>query len=86
MLCLAKMGSGAFKRNMFTHRHGPRTSCKKFENVFKSNTKPREKIMEDDLAIKVNLSLRTSFAETGNLEREQASQFRELIARTERVD
>ena len=62
------MGSGAFKRNLFTYRNGLTTASKIVENVSKNNTEAGEKILEDDLAINVSLSLRTVFAENRNLE------------------
>ena len=58
---LAEIGPEAFKRPLLTHRNAITTDWKRVGTVSGDNSKPRESILEEDLAKNVSLSLHNSF-------------------------
>ena len=58
---LAETGPEAFRRPLLTHSNAITTGWKRIVKVSRDNTKPRESILQEDLAKNVSLSLNNSF-------------------------
>ena len=58
---LAETGPEAFRRPLPTHSNAITTGWKRIGKVSRDNTKPRESILQEDLAKNVSLSLNNSF-------------------------